>query len=172
MESPCPRVGRTTLDLAFEGFLRNGRFSVVFCFQLPEGAFPMPLPKTPPTAAQWANIVGMLASAHAGSPAVHSACTWGQTEAQRDMSLRALYTELRNVKNMRRLESALRRPHPAALHADGFSAETRPRGRRIPTQILCHTKSHGRSIRRYRTLPAAPGGSRQRGRYLRVPGAG
>ena len=144
----------------------------VFCFQLPEGAFPMPLPKTPPTAAQWANIVGMLASAHAGLPAVHSACTWGQTEAQRDMSLRALYTELRNVKNMRRLESALRRPHPAALHADGFSAETRPRGRRIPTQILCHTKSHGRSIRRYRTLPAAPGGSRQRGRYLRVPGAG
>ena len=38
MESPCPRVGRTTLDLAFEGFLRNGRFSAVFCFQLPEGA--------------------------------------------------------------------------------------------------------------------------------------
>ena len=134
--------------------------------------FAMPLPKTPPTAEQWANIVGMLASAHAGSPAVHSACTWGQTEAQRDMSLRALYTELRNVKNMRRLESALRRPHPAALHADGFSAETRPRGRRIPTQILCHTKSLGRSIRRYRTLPAAPGGSRRRGRYLRVPGAG
>ena len=132
----------------------------------------MPLPKTPPTAEQWTNIVGMLASAHACSPAVHSACTWGQTEAQRDMSLRALYTELRNVKNMRRLESALRRPHPAALHADGFSAETRPRGRRIPTQILCHTKSHGRSIRRYPTLPAAPGGSRQRGRYLRVPGAG
>ena len=48
----------------------------------------MPLPKTPPTAEQWANIVGMLASAHAGSPAVHSACTWGQTEAKRDMSLR------------------------------------------------------------------------------------
>ena len=49
--------------------------------------------------------------------------------------------------------------------ADGFAAETRPRGRRIPTQILCHTKSHGRSIRRCRTLPALPGGSRQRGRY-------
>ena len=56
--------------------------------------------------------------------------------------------------------------------ADHFAAETRRRGRRIPTQILCHTKSHGRSIRRYPTLPAAPGGSRQRGRYLRVPGAG
>ena len=87
------------------------------------------------------------------------------------MSLRAFYTELRNVKNMRRLESAQRRRHPAALHADGFAAQTRPRGRRIPTQILCHTKSHGRSIRRYRTLPALPGGSRQRGRYLRVPRA-
>ena len=40
-----------------------------------------------------------------------------------------IYTELRKVKTMRRLESAQRRPHPAVLHADGFAAETRPRGR-------------------------------------------
>jgi len=43
-------------------------------------------PKTPPTAEQWAHIVGMLEGAHAGSPAAQSA--WGQTEAKRDMSLR------------------------------------------------------------------------------------
>jgi hypothetical protein len=47
---------------------------------------PMPLPKTPPTEAQWAHIVGMLEGAHAGSPAAQSA--WGQTEAKRDMGLR------------------------------------------------------------------------------------
>ena len=44
-------------------------------------------------------------------------------------------------------------------------------GPRYSTQILFHTKSHGRSIRRYLTLPALPGGSRQRIRYLRVPRA-
>jgi hypothetical protein len=43
-------------------------------------------PKTPPTAEQWAHIVGMLEGAHAGSPAAQSAC--GQTEAKRDMGLR------------------------------------------------------------------------------------
>jgi hypothetical protein len=47
-----------------------------------------PRPKTPPTDKQWANNFGMLASAHVGSPGVHSACTWGQTEAKRDMGLR------------------------------------------------------------------------------------
>ena len=48
----------------------------------------MPLLKTPPMAAQWAHILLMLAGSRGGLPAAQSACTWGQTEAKRDMSLR------------------------------------------------------------------------------------
>ena len=73
-------------------------------------------------------------------------------------------------KNIRRLESAQQSPHPPALRT--ILPRRLGGGAAVFTQILCHTKSHGRSIRRYRALPALPGGSPQRGRYLRVPRAG
>ena len=47
----------------------------------------MPLPKTPPMAAQWAHFL-MLAGSRGGLPAAQSACTCDQTEAKRDMGLR------------------------------------------------------------------------------------
>jgi hypothetical protein len=128
-------------------------------------------PKTPPTAEQWAHIVGMLASAHAGSPAAQSACTWGQTEAKRDMGLRT------NLYGATQREDHAQPGVGAATPTSSSTACGRccrgdsAAGPRYSTQILFHTKSQGRSIRRYRTLPALPGGSRQRGRYLRVPGA-
>ena len=67
-----------------------------------------------PTPQQWAHIVGMLASARAGTPEAQSARTWVKRR-RKGTSLRALYTKLRNVKNIRRLESAQQSLHPLAL---------------------------------------------------------
>ena len=131
---------------------------------------PMPLPKTPPTEAQWAHIVGMLEGAHAGSPAAQSA--WSQTEAKRDMGLRTnLYGATQGV-TMRRLESAQRRPHPAVLHADDFAAETRPRGRGIPRRSCSTRRATGvrsEDTGPCRRFPAAPGSAAGICGYLALP---
>ena len=80
----CFRVARCTL-LGTPLFVFGSRG---VCFRVARCLNSHATPKTPPTAEQWAHIVGMLASAHAGLPAAQSACTCGQTEAKRDMSLR------------------------------------------------------------------------------------
>jgi hypothetical protein len=171
--------------VAFKALLRNGRFFVfmqgVFCFHARSPRRPLhenktrlcqesllPChPKTPPTAEQWAHIVGMLEGAHAGSPAAQSA--WGQTEAKRDMSLRTnLYGATQREDHAQPGVGAAT-PTSTSTACGRFCCGDSAAGPSYSAQILCHTKSHGRSIRRYRTLPALPGGSRQRNRYLRVP---
>ena len=83
-----------------------------------------------------------------------------------------IYTELRKVKTMRRLESAQRRPHTAVLHADGFAAETRPRGRGIPRRSCATRRATGvrsEDTGPCRRFPAAPGSAAGICGYLALP---
>ena len=94
----------------------------------------------------------------------------GQTEAKKGMSLRALYTELRKVKNIRRLESAQQSLHPLALRT--VLPRRLGRGaavfRRRSWATRRATGVRSEDAGPCRRFPAAPGSAAG----IRVPGAG
>ena len=73
----------------------------------------MPLPKTPPTEAQWAHIFGML---EGGWGAVQRAYTWFRTQATSDMCLRT-FKALLSKEKARRLQ--MQAAPPAVPIVDG-----------------------------------------------------